>query len=957
MAGVRPPRREAGPNAAGAARKTSPQKGAGVKRSKKDLPKTLKVQDLHHDKPTFRVVNSKDHKGNETIQQKAKTSIQKGRYVILKQLGAGGMSKVYLARDQKMDCHVVVKEMMVAEATPDEIEYFQKRFQTEAKLLYRLSCRGIPKVTDFFSEEGANYLVMEYIAGDDLFTVIENRTDKRISIGEFVDWMWQLLETLSFLHSQEPIVIHRDIKPTNIMLTPQGKVILVDFGLATSLVGDNRTQTTIGTFGYASPEHYMGKLTTSSDIFSLGASFHFLLTSEEPARRVPFEYPPISQYRNDANEGIDHIIARMVEKDENERYQSAGEVLADLKKLTDYLNDSGEMAKLPNFNGKNDVQERQFLLGDSNINDSYHSELKRKFPKNGNSKDKKSSSTEPEKPGSQMFLEPEDEFSDDDDRQTMSGFLERFKDNIDKIKPVAAKIGPMVIVGLILALILGFGLMFGASRNKTPKPSPSVTGSLTNDKEVIAKSLASGTKFLEEEKFDKALQEFTKVIKLDKSNVKALMGRGEAFFGVKDYSKSFDDFSAAISLQKENIQAYWMRSKIHMARGAHAQARKDLDWLIKKSRRNDAGPYFYQRAITYYNQKQIEKAIGDLRVYLDIEKNSKDKNKIQYIKAQKQLSSLLRAQADEAIKAKNLPLAKRILNEAIIYDPDSEGNYLMMGLVYVAMDNVDKAIFQFEKAYSLNPTSARIKRDLARLYYRRGVHFIKTSKPIDAIKDLSRALKVNPTHRDARRDLADLYNKLGVTNFNQHNYKKALIYFDKSIDLDSDLAETLYNRGFTFYSLGRRDKAAADFRKALKLDPNSDLAARIPADLNKRPGPNPAPTSPAVTPHSQHTPPTQPGPQQKYLTLMKAHKALQAGKIQDTLRMADQVLSVDRTTPEAYVLKGEALLQMNRRAEAMKNFRQALQYAPRGGKLFQHAQRRYKKLSREGTSRLPKIDR
>ncbi len=877
------------------------------------------------------------------------------------------MSRVYLARDQKMDCHVVIKEMQVLEATPEELDYFQKRFHTEAKLLFRLSCRGIPKVTDFFSEEGANYLVMEYIEGEDLFAFLEKRPDRRISVGEFVDWMWQLLETLSFLHSQDPIIIHRDIKPTNIMLTPQGKVILVDFGLATSLEGDNRTQTTIGTFGYASPEHYMGKLTTSSDIFSLGASFHFLLTGQEPAQRVPFDYPPISSYRDDVNEGIDYIISRMVEREENSRYQSAREVLEDLRKLTDYLNEPDEYETMPVFSpSRENNQEKQYLLGDSASGDSYYSGIK--MTAGGNKKDQekpvpdnyKDSRKEPENPSARMFLDPADEFSDDEDRKTFSGFLERFKEKIDQIKPPAVKLTPKLIIPVVILLVLltGFFLMAGRKPGTVPPPpGEGLPEQGVDTAKILRESLKAGLHYMEEEKFDLAIKEFGRAVELDENNTEALMGRGRAFFEVKDYSGAFDDFSRVINLEQENHDAYWMRSRVHIARGAHQQARKDLDWLIEKTRRNDAAPYYYQRALTFYSQNQIEDAIRDLRVYLDIEKNRKDdRDEIQYIKAQKQLSGLLRAQAEEALKVKDFPLALRILNEAIMYDPDSEGNYFMTGQVYAAMEDVDKAIAQFEKALGQNPESPRTRRDLSRLYYQRGIHFVKTDKPRDAEEDFKAALKISPSFRAVSRELADLYNKSGIKSFNQQNFKEALEYFDKSIELEGNVAETLYNRGFTHYSLGYRQQAEADFKKALRLDPRSELASRIPGEIDPRKGLGPSPHNIKNTPQPPPVDHSPPGPGQKYAILMNAHKELQEGRYMETIRMADQVLSLDSSSPEAYVLKAEALAHTDRIPGAIQNFRSALQHAPEDGKLYRHAKSRLEELSRRGGPPIPRIE-
>ena len=262
------------------------------------------------------------------------------RYKIIRRLGAGGMSVVYLARDTKMETDVVIKEMSASSNMKDNGEYLKKRFDEEAKLLYRLHWSGIPKVTEYFTENDSNYLVMEYVHGENLEKVLETREIPVITIYEFVDWMGQLLETLIYLHRCDPPVIHRDIKPSNIMLNEEGDVILVDFGLAKSLSYFTSPQTKVGTRGYASPEHYLGKTSKASDIYSLGASFHYLLTHEKPETRLPFEFPPVSAYREDLGEDVDYIMEKMLEKTEKKRYTSAAEVLEDLNLLSDFLAES-----------------------------------------------------------------------------------------------------------------------------------------------------------------------------------------------------------------------------------------------------------------------------------------------------------------------------------------------------------------------------------------------------------------------------------------------------------------------------------------------------------------------------------------------------------------------------------------------------------------------------------------
>lgn len=256
-------------------------------------------------------------------------TLQNGRYLLKGELGAGGMGKIYLAKDLRMESAVVVKEMLPIAATKEEKEYFEKRFQEEAKLLFTLKHSGLPRVTDYFEESDNLYIVMEYIEGRNLEMVAGERQDRRITADEFKIWMTKSIEILKYLHAQDPPVIHRDIKPSNIMLTPKGEIILVDFGVARTAGIHTKTKTSVGTFGFASPEHFSGRYALSSDIYSLGATFHYLLTGDNPQEREAFDYPPISKYRTDIPAGLQAVLKKMLEMQRKNRYQDVEELESD----------------------------------------------------------------------------------------------------------------------------------------------------------------------------------------------------------------------------------------------------------------------------------------------------------------------------------------------------------------------------------------------------------------------------------------------------------------------------------------------------------------------------------------------------------------------------------------------------------------------------------------------------
>src|ERR1043166_4334971 len=167
------------------------------------------------------------------------------RYRIDKQIGQGGMGAVYIATDERFGSTVAIKETLCMD------ENFRKAIEREARLLNSLKHTALPRVTDHFLEDEGQFLVMEYIPGEDLSFILE-RDNKPFAVDTVLTWADQLLDALDFLHTQEIPVIHRDIKPQNLKLTPRGQIVLLDFGLAKGNPTDAGHQTAAKSiFGYS----------------------------------------------------------------------------------------------------------------------------------------------------------------------------------------------------------------------------------------------------------------------------------------------------------------------------------------------------------------------------------------------------------------------------------------------------------------------------------------------------------------------------------------------------------------------------------------------------------------------------------------------------------------------------------------------------------------------------------
>jgi eukaryotic-like serine/threonine-protein kinase len=203
------------------------------------------------------------------------------RYEVIQPIGRGGMGAVYLALDQRLGHNVALKETLFSDAM------MVTAFEREARLLAGLRHPALPKVSDHFVDDHGQFLVMEFIPGDDLQDLLET-SSQAFQMEEMLQWADQLLDALDYLHSQNPPVIHRDIKPQNLKLTSRNQVVLLDFGLAKNTNGNNTT-TTSGkslfayTPIYAPLEQIQGAGTDArSDLYALGATLYHLLTGRKP---------------------------------------------------------------------------------------------------------------------------------------------------------------------------------------------------------------------------------------------------------------------------------------------------------------------------------------------------------------------------------------------------------------------------------------------------------------------------------------------------------------------------------------------------------------------------------------------------------------------------------------------------------------------------------------------------
>lgn len=246
------------------------------------------------------------------------TALQAGRYIIEGLLGQGGMGMVYRVRDTHLGVVRAMKEMSVRFGERGAELVHTNR---EAYMMMAQDHEGIPRVHDIFKQFERSYIIIDYIDGATLQDVLANSV-VWLTQEEVGGWMLQLAQIVEYLHSQETPVIFRDLKPGNIMLTPDNRIVLIDFGIAKFYV-QGAPQTNVGTEGFAAPEQRIGRAEPRSDIYALGAIMYYLLTRTMPSTPIT-QYPPRLINEAISNE-IEQVIFRCMEIHPDRRYQSASE--------------------------------------------------------------------------------------------------------------------------------------------------------------------------------------------------------------------------------------------------------------------------------------------------------------------------------------------------------------------------------------------------------------------------------------------------------------------------------------------------------------------------------------------------------------------------------------------------------------------------------------------------------
>lgn len=253
-----------------------------------------------------------------------------GKYEILKKIGQGGMSKIYLAMDLRLNKQWAIKEIEKF-AKDKNNEVVIQSLIAEANLMKRLDHPALPRIVDIIDQRETILVIMDYIEGEPLSRLLAEEGAQPQE--QVIEWAKQLCEVLDYLHTCDPPIIYRDIKPANVMLQTGGNIKLIDFGIAREYKADRTGDTVnLGTKGYAAPEQFSRTEQTDArtDIYCLGVTMYHLVTGQNPCEE-PYELYPIRYWNPGLSGGLENIIEKCTQQNPANRYQSCVELLYDLE--------------------------------------------------------------------------------------------------------------------------------------------------------------------------------------------------------------------------------------------------------------------------------------------------------------------------------------------------------------------------------------------------------------------------------------------------------------------------------------------------------------------------------------------------------------------------------------------------------------------------------------------------
>jgi len=729
--------------------------------------------------------------GGEVIATTSSGTLQPGlmldkRYEIVRMIKSGGMGAVYEALDirfEKTPC--AVKEMLSQTSDPAQQQYMIDSFKKEAKILNALRHPNLPVVRDYFIEGGRYYLVMDFVDGKDLDTIMRSYGTGGVPEAVVVEWSLEILEALEYLHTRNPPVVYRDLKPGNVMVrNSDRKIILIDFGIARTITpGSDTIKTSIGTPAFSPEEIFQGRPEPRSDLYSLGATMHCLLTGIVPV--TPFAFKPVRHLNPAVSVELEAIVMCALAMNASDRYASARHLKDALKNLT-----AGHVStvvqvqpptvpyqNIPTYSGGQGVMPYTGV-----------SAYQAPPPPSGQMRPsgqlpptQVSAYQAPPPPGGQMRPSgqlPSTQVSAPptggqlphtvQSQSVPPGTVPSYPvspatqqasyQQAQMVQPatgVAKKKGfnmtiPVIAVIAILCLAAIYIHFFFHNAEYYIKLA---------DTELGNKNYSSAKKY-----YNSALEK-------EKNNVTALMGLGQSCLNTQDPNGAIEYYSRAVAIEPANKTALRSLVDLYMKNKKYKQAKEMLDKLYDAGEK-DKGKYL-EVAKKFIAEKDSKDGADCFEQVLKIDE--KNKTAIEF------LSNYYMENNDYT---KAIEYNEKLLS----IDTSNKDGTVNLGNAYYKKDSPDykKANEYFQKALKLKLTSderKKISLNSSDCYQKIGTNFLDKRMYKEAVNNFLKALDLKKDNKQAKKGLAFCYIKNGKELFSMKHYEESRSKFDKVVEL------------------------------------------------------------------------------------------------------------------------------------------------------------------------------
>ncbi len=751
-----------------------------------------------------------------------------GGVVLYEKLGAGGMGAVYRGRHLRLDIDVAVKVMAPPVGLPpDQADKHVRRFLREARTAASVKHPNLIRVYDVNSESGVHFIIMDYVDGESAAGRLKRRG--RLSEEEAVEIALGAAEGLAAAHEQG--IVHRDVKPDNILIDKAGDVVVADLGLAKAYAAEGQagespkvteTQTAVGTPHYMSPEQIVASkdVGPQSDVWSLGVTLYQLVTGQVPwsdssvfllADKIRNEpVPDPKTHCAGLSDAICAIITKATRKTPAERYADCGEVTRVLRGHLDSIRTSAQSALPDAEAGATRLAVAGFAPPD------------------------------PETMTLIAVAAVGDSRGEKRPSEAQAATL--------PTRRVRSRATLVVAIVVALALLAGSGILYFLSG---PRDASAY--------------VSRGRSRARKKNWDGAFRDLDKAIKLAPNDARAYSARGDAHFEKGDWSNAIRDYDIAVEFDPNDVVAsrnrpvaYHNRAVGKVWRGDLDGAIRDYDMAMQLDPDNagispDLARTYHRRggvkldmgdldgairdfdmavalepryATSYFNRgfakgrkRDWNGAIADLEKSLELEPNSLD--------AHRNLALVYYNRGGMKLEKGDVDAAIEDYDKSIQHNPKDAQVYHNRGLARARKGDEDGAIVDFERAIKLRPDHSDTRGLLALAYSGRGLAKEGKGDEDGAIRDVEKAFQINPGDPVLKRNLARAYLYRGTARAARRDLESAIRDLDKAIQLDPNNALTYEMRGRVRQDKGDLDGAIRNFDKAIQLDPKEPKAYHI----------------------------------------------------------------------------------------------------------------------------------